>query len=211
MTRIPAWVTVGAVLSLALILSVAVALWLRYDDLPERFPRHYGITGHADAFGAKTPGRVFAPPLLGLITSGLMFFNAWAIARSSRIARPQIAIRMMGILGLWIAMLTASAASGPLFGGAIPGGPWTLLMLTGAILATAIIGSVKLAAAGTPEDTPEECWHIGGIYHNRDDASLMVAKRRGLGMTVNFAHPLAWIYPAALVLTIVAIGLISLG
>jgi uncharacterized membrane protein len=39
---------------------------------------------------------------------------------------------------------------------------------------------------------PAACWHIGGIYYNPQDPALFVDKRSGLGMTLNFGHPLSW-------------------
>jgi uncharacterized membrane protein len=211
MTRIPGWIIGCAVLSLSMLALVAAALWLHYDDLPQRFPTHYGFMGRADAFGAKTPARVFIPPLLGVITAGFMFFNVWAIARSPRVASPPSALAMLAIVGLLIATLIAFISSAPLFGGAIPGGPWTLLVLTGATLGTVIIGSLKWASEDTSEDTPEECWHLGTFYYNRDDPSLMVAKRRGMGWTMNFAHPLAWVFPIFLILISVAVVMLAFG
>lgn len=37
-------------------------------------------------------------------------------------------------------------------------------------------------------------WKFGIIYFNPDDPSLFVEKRFGIGVTVNFAKPLAWIF-----------------
>ena len=41
--------------------------------------------------------------------------------------------------------------------------------------------------------TPDECWKWGQIYYNADDAAIWVEKRTGVGYTLNFAQPLAWI------------------
>ncbi|MDP4120721.1 MAG: DUF5808 domain-containing protein [Bacillota bacterium] len=42
----------------------------------------------------------------------------------------------------------------------------------------------------------------GWIYFNREDLNLFVPKRLGFGYTLNFAHPVSWIFIA------VTIGLI---
>ncbi|MCU1325466.1 MAG: hypothetical protein JWN34_836, partial [Bryobacterales bacterium] len=42
--------------------------------------------------------------------------------------------------------------------------------------------------------TPSEAWKFGGqLYYNPEDPALMVQKRIGIGYTVNFARPLAWV------------------
>ena len=38
----------------------------------------------------------------------------------------------------------------------------------------------------------DEHWKLGILYLNRDDASLFLPKRFGIGWTMNFAHPAAW-------------------
>ena len=41
------------------------------------------------------------------------------------------------------------------------------------------------------------------VYINRDDPALLVPKRFGIGRTLNFGHPLAWVIILALVVFIV--------
>jgi uncharacterized membrane protein len=36
-------------------------------------------------------------------------------------------------------------------------------------------------------------WHLGVIYANSKDARLVVPHRTGLGWTLNFGQPLAWL------------------
>ena len=51
-------------------------------------------------------------------------------------------------------------------------------------------------------------WRAGVFYVNRNDPRLMVEKRSGLGMTFNFAHPIAWLLLGGLIAIIFAIILI---
>lgn len=39
----------------------------------------------------------------------------------------------------------------------------------------------------------DKYWKLGMFYFNKDDPSLFVEKRFGVGFTNNFAHPMAWI------------------
>ncbi|MBX6342828.1 MAG: hypothetical protein IRY97_10250, partial [Thermomicrobiaceae bacterium] len=54
------------------------------------------------------------------------------------------------------------------------------------------------------------CWIAGFIYYNPDDPALMVPKRFGVGWTLNFARPAAWIFLAAVVLLCALPGLLTL-
>ena len=41
--------------------------------------------------------------------------------------------------------------------------------------------------------TPDRYWKLGIFYFNRDDPAVLVEKRFGLGYSLNFARPTAWI------------------
>jgi uncharacterized membrane protein len=80
-------------------------------------------------------------------------------------------------------------------------------------------GGTRLAgaAAGTRPEPPEtgpvgdrsldRCWKGGLLYFNRDDPALFVEKRFGIGYTVNFGRPAAWVVLALLVLVPLALAL----
>jgi len=54
-----------------------------------------------------------------------------------------------------------------------------------------------LAGPGWMERTTDSRHWIGGlIYYNRDDPSLLVEKRVGIGWTFNFAQPIVWAWTA---------------
>jgi uncharacterized membrane protein len=40
---------------------------------------------------------------------------------------------------------------------------------------------------------PDRCWKLGVFYFNPDDSAVLVEKRFGLGYSLNFARPTAWI------------------
>jgi uncharacterized membrane protein len=48
-------------------------------------------------------------------------------------------------------------------------------------------------------------WKLGQIYFNLGDPALFVEKRFGIGWTVNFGRPLAWIILLTIIL--IAVGL----
>ena len=55
----------------------------------------------------------------------------------------------------------------------------------------------RFAPAGEPQQgdrSPDSAWKLGLVYFNPDDPALFVEKRFGVGYTVNFARPGAWIF-----------------
>lgn len=55
-----------------------------------------------------------------------------------------------------------------------------------------IVGEVRVIG----DRTPDECWRAGMFYVNRDDPALLVEKRFGIGYTLNFGRPAAWVLMA---------------
>jgi hypothetical protein len=89
-------------------------------------------------------------------------------------------------------------------------GPYALAAL--AIAAAALIarkaGAVAEAAPGLP-GTAKARWFLGTFYYNPEDPAVLVAKRFGIGYTLNFARTAAWlILAAALLISVVAILLV---
>jgi uncharacterized membrane protein len=50
-------------------------------------------------------------------------------------------------------------------------------------------------------------WKMGAFYFNKDDPSIFVEKRFGIGYTLNFANPVGWIVMAGIVIVII-VGII---
>ena len=54
-------------------------------------------------------------------------------------------------------------------------------------------GSGSTVAQPVGDRTLDRCWKLGLFYFNRDDSAVLVEKRFGLGYSLNFARPTAWI------------------
>jgi len=49
---------------------------------------------------------------------------------------------------------------------------------------------------GSPDEgdrSPDRAWKLGMIYFNPDDPALWLEKRFGVGYTLNFGRPMAWV------------------
>ena len=52
--------------------------------------------------------------------------------------------------------------------------------------------------------TPDRCWKAGIFYVNRDDPSLFVEKRFGVGYTLNFGNRWSWAVLAMIMILVLA-------
>lgn len=69
----------------------------------------------------------------------------------------------------------------------------------------------EIAGPGTMESVaPTEGWVGGTIYYNRSDPAVWVEKRIGVGWTLNFAHPVSWVFMAFAIAVPIGIALIAL-
>ncbi|MEG0308555.1 MAG: DUF5808 domain-containing protein [Clostridium sp.] len=49
----------------------------------------------------------------------------------------------------------------------------------------------------------DDKWILGGFYYNKNDPAWMVEKRTGIGWTINFASPKAWLATGGLIIFII--------
>jgi uncharacterized membrane protein len=49
-------------------------------------------------------------------------------------------------------------------------------------------------------------WKLGVVYYNPSDSRSFVAKRVGIGWTLNFAQPLSYLVPIAVILLAIILG-----
>jgi len=206
---LPIFMTVG-------LLSYTI---LQYDLLPKQIPTHWGINGEADAFTVKTPMSAISMPLT-LFVMQLMFFGIHLATKKSAIklsATTTNASRMRQLTlrkySSWLMLLVSfiltvmfsffqlQTIHPDLFSGsAVAASPIIFLVV---VLASTIAFAVKVGradkldidiSAGQITDYDEDSHWIGGLfYFNRNDPSIFVEKRFGVGWTLNFANPLGYL------------------
>jgi uncharacterized membrane protein len=79
------FVALAVVLTLAI--SAAVYGAIQYENLPDRIPLHFAVTGEADRWVAKSPRAVFLLPAVNLLVSGMLCGVAFLIANAKRSLR----------------------------------------------------------------------------------------------------------------------------
>lgn len=210
---IPMIVTVGLI----------IYTFMKYDQMPEIIPTHWGPTGEADAFSEKTYFSVIALPLILLVMQGMFLLMSEGMKFSGARLNPtnkttslnqQLAFRKytswlalfitIGItlmMGYFHLQTIHPEMASSMIMWAIP---LTFLVITFAVVG---IYAIKVGQGGSrlkgEVNSPslenkiavddDQYWKGGLFYMNKNDPSIMVEKRFGVGWTLNFAHPISWI------------------
>ncbi|MCJ1907914.1 DUF1648 domain-containing protein [Planococcus ruber] len=198
---------------------IALTLTL-YSQLPDKIPVHWGADGQADRFSEKTIFSSISMPVILLIMQVLFYFMNQARKTSgSKISATQkaqsrkreLASRKYGSWLLFVTSISVTLLLGslqlsliyPELGGAL----WVMAMTIGfaiLVLAGTALYTVKIAqfasspAAGQSESgiidaDNDRHWKAGIFYVNKEDPSIMVEKRFGIGWTVNLGNPKSWV------------------
>ncbi|HKV05468.1 MAG TPA: DUF5808 domain-containing protein [Candidatus Acidoferrales bacterium] len=197
-----------------ILLVTAGYLRMHWDEIPARFPVHWGIDGMPNGWALRTPAGVYGPLVLGAFVVAGISLLAYGISHMARRVIPtgwaagsmdpaqRIALILMAI-EFFIAAISSLVALLPFTGnpGVVPIVILALVILLSAIL---LRGWLRRAPASLEETAgdgmPDACWKLGLFYYNPDDSALFVEKRVGIGYTVNFGHASAWIITALILL-----------
>lgn len=226
-------------LYIPLIAACMVLAWILYPSMPDQIPMHMNFAGEVDSLVDKWPV-VFAFPLLLTAFMALtMAFCHWTILRSKRptdLGAPVTSAYAYGMFaraqsifllatGL---VVTAAIDFGFVFSAAelISLGQMTgiVLAVSFLVVVAAVVLSVVYGQAGSKlharmaSETgnaqlgfdDDEHWILGIFYFNRDDASVFLPERFGIGWTINLARPAAWVLLVALIVVTAAfVGVIA--
>jgi uncharacterized membrane protein len=118
--------------------GAALYLLVNYDALPDPYPRHWNWRGVADAFGPKTEGAVFAVPLIGVVTLGIVLAVFAAQTHDPGGKRPPSPTQFIA-LAWFLAFVTSLSSLLPVI---VPpsGAPWLLPVILVPAAAICAIG-----------------------------------------------------------------------
>ncbi|MFZ1205371.1 MAG: DUF5808 domain-containing protein [Candidatus Acidiferrales bacterium] len=212
----------------AVLAATAIYLQLHWNEIPDRFPVHWGIDGQPNGWSVRTPAGVYGPLLFGAsIIVGLAVLT-YGTLRHTRVQRArgsgslhvdfphQVAYFLVAV-EFFLAGCMSAAALLPL-----TGNPGIVLVLVLVILLLAGIFPLAhwMNKSRAPfadahalnlvgDGTLDEHWKMGVLYFNPADPALFVEKRFGIGYTLNFGHASSWliialvlVLPLALLLTL---------
>lgn len=214
-------------LYLVIIAITVFAPVLKYPSLPEQIPMHYNIAGEVDRYAAKSIGIFLTMPVMQLLI-GLMFAGInLAISTSKRqrdfkrnsafrgvMSITLFAIGFMVMLlftCIQLSMLTILNERLTMF---LP------IVFLVAIFIICIYLAVKVGQGGSRLKATDDAqvntvdddryWLGGFLYCNKNDPSLFVEKRFGMGYTLNFGNQKSLIAIGILVILIVALTVLPL-
>ncbi|CCH20625.1 DUF1648 domain-containing protein [Micromonospora lupini] len=196
-----------------------------YRDLPERLVLHYDANGEADRFIDTAVWSAFAPVLAQVCLTVVIALLAALPQRAPAAldpADPQRAAAVQRSFGAALSrallFLTAAANLGLFFiaqqlwrqnGTADVAAVVATLATTVGVLA--VVGTAAYVGGSARREPPagggdptrmrddEAHWRGGLLYVNREDPALLVPKRFGVGWTLNFGRPVAWVVLAVIV------------
>ena len=200
-------------------LSVIGYTALKYNMLPEQIPTHWGVDGKPDAFTAKSLFSAHSLSFVVLIMQ-LMFFGIHETTKRSGIklsATRQEASRIrqltlrkysslfLFIVNVLITLLFSFLQLQMIHPNIVDGAVVTAIPLL--FLLIVLIGTVIFAlkvgrAGGGVESSLKEgisdvdddsFWKGGVFYFNKNDPSIFVEKRFGVGWTLNLANPIGYL------------------
>lgn len=209
----------------------------QYSQMPDLIPTHWGPSGQPDAFSPKTPFSVIAMLLILLIMQAMMLgTNAFtkrsgiklnpAKGRTSQVQ--QLSFRkytswflfmtnvLVTILLGYFHLTTIHEGLGNaaiLF--ALPLGFLLIILLATGVYAFKVgqsgsridVSFEDEAVPGVTAVDDDQYWKFGVFYVNRNDPSIFVEKRFGVGWTANFGHPLSYVILVVPIVLILAIAL----
>lgn len=211
------------------LITLAIGLAL-YPSAPDMVPTHFDFAGNVNQWTPKGPALIAFPLLFEVFMAACFIFSHWMTIRSKKDidpARPAISAYAYGAFARAECILL-------LVGGsvltAVPGIVMILMMaeilsmfvtvaliivatliLVGATIAVSVVygqsGSrlvKRLEENGDMIADNDEHWKAGVFYWNKDDASLILPKRFGVGWTMNWARPAAWLIVGGFTLASIA-------
>jgi uncharacterized membrane protein len=198
---LPAW-TALPVVPIAALAAVAIYLNSHWAEIPARFPIHWGADGEPNGWATKNVRGVYGPLLFGGGMIGLMAFLGVANFYGARRGPQRVAILKV--------LIAVTFLLGGMFAGVallpLARLPFGFFLWTPLVFVIGVLGwTFRMVRNQPAETTPDECWKMGSIYYNPQDAAIFVQKRIGWGYTFNFGNRLTW-----LVLGVFAAGMIGL-
>lgn len=203
--------------------SLIIYTYMKYPEIPDMIPTHWGLSGQPDAFSEKTYFSSIALPLMLLVLQGMFLMMSEGMKFSGARINPankktsltqQLAFRKYTS---WFALFISVSMTlmfgyfhlqtiHPEIGSAWITFSIPVTFLVAVFLAVAIY-AVKVGQSGSrikvDDSSPsledkvaideDRYWKGGMFYFNKEDPSIMVEKRFGVGWTLNFAHPVSWI------------------
>jgi uncharacterized membrane protein len=206
----------------AILLMTAGYIQAHWNQIPDRFPVHWGMNGMPNGWSGRTPQGVYGPLLFGAALVIGVSLLAYAISHSAQrvpaaAGAPskgefahRISVVLLGV-EFFIAAVLSMVALLPFTGnpGVVPMVILAVVIIASAIFLSRWLGRWRVRPQHT--SAGDTCWRLGMFYFNPDDPALFVEKRIGIGYTINFARGTSWIILALSLVLPLGLAALALG
>lgn len=197
--------------------------------MPDPVPVHFDAAGIVDDYMAKGWQVVAMPLAVQAFMALCLTASHWQILRSRRPSSPEHPVASAIAYGAFTRpqsaallvtgiVVTASIAIMPLaFAGVVTADQSLValvVVIIGAILPNLAVSLVygqagsrllrRMTASSVLDYDDDELWRLGLFYVNREDPSVVVPRRFGIGWAMNWGSPKSWDLAALLVAAIAA-------
>lgn len=186
-----------------LLSSAALWLALSWSRIPERWAIHWSLDGRPDGFAHKRPLEVLLPLLIGgmvwllLESIASMIERTGRVAELSRAAAVPLRLQAVGMAAIFALLAVIMPLYRPERPQAMVG---VVLLLAFGTLLVGLGYFARVVTRMRRSGHPElEGWK-GIVYRNPNDTRLFVPNLAGLGYTLNFARPAAFVVLAVLLI-----------
>ncbi|MEK3732114.1 DUF5808 domain-containing protein [Paenibacillus sp. FSL M8-0334] len=206
-----------------------------YDRIPDTLAMKFDFAGNVTQTAAKSYLNVFLPNILQVIMILVFLMINWSIGNSKQQldpnrpeqskARNTIFRRRWSLFSIMSGLLIVLLFSCIQVNMVLQLDPNLLTVVSliiPVVIVVAALGLTITTGQGgsrigrTPDASPstyhpndDRHWKLGLFYFNRQDPSLFVEKRMGVGWTINHAHPLGWLILLAPIVLIVLVTLLA--
>lgn len=163
---------------------LAAMAWVAADW--DRIAYRFGPGGEA-LWNARTPRRAFSLLLFGeglvVLLLALMLISWYGSRKSmsrSPVEKILLAVTYMISLVLTAVGLVQTAR--------VPAWPLAVVIPLATLGLMIYVIRQQAQPGEATDETPNECWSLGGIYYNPADPALFVRSRLGTGFTLNMAN-----------------------
>lgn len=205
-----------------------------YQQIPDQIPMQYNFSGEVTNWAKKSHRSVLIIPIMQIYLTLLFLFINIIIAKAKQqidVNNPEQSMEkniifrrrwslFMIVNGIAFVILFSVIQFSFIFSihqtllFILPIGLSFIMILWAIILSfTTGQGGSRLNIGRTKEgDTinrdEDKHWKLGQFYFNKNDPSIFLEKRFGVGWTINCAHPIAWIFILGIILLAVGIPLL---
>ena len=215
-------------------LAVTVAL---YPAMPDPVPVHFDAAGVPDNYLAKGWQVIVLPAAVQAFLALSFAAAHWQMLRSRRPVAPEsptasalaygmfVRAQSLTLLVTGLVIVTAIALMPLSFAGVVTPGQSIVALLV--ICVAAIVPNVgvslvygqagsrllrRMGAAGELDFDDDARWRLGLFYVNREDPSVVVPRRFGVGWAMNWGNPRSWglvaLFVAAIAVFVIIIELL---